>query len=721
MNENLFDLQSEEVVDKTILTKVLIENYRNIKSLEITPSEHGFILEGKNGVGKTNVLEAILWAITDKIMSGVSKSELQGITPTNSDKGITTNVELTFNDNYIFKKTYYEKYNADGDLTSRETVYTINGGVVKKNSQALSNLYEYLELKEVMNSFEKTKLLSEIDVPTLIYNTNYLKTIDYKNLRALIIEITGEISPQSIINGNDAYKKLVEPLRTSNGDLEALKEKLRTEKFGNSRSNYGGLQYEIQSLNSLIDEFNKKADDTVDITEIEKAKKELKVLDDEIFEKENALKQDSNELVKDIETKIVKAENELLKERQALNLQYDKELSNHNNKLNTSEIDKVATDLAVAKDKKTTLQDTYYKQRNVLSHKESLLDSAKLELEKVKNQINDFREQWQSVKNPKNVETITCPHCDKPFALHESKEHAIIIENKLSDINVYGKRARLRHDELVESVKTYEKELETAKQDLKDIETANETLTKEIETLATKHKELYKTIENHNNLAPKRILTNSVIETLTEKINSLNLEKIGVQSNNAELSIKMRNEIDLLKAKRQPLLDIIDSETASVRYKKDAQDYIVKRDNFIKQLNDVEQLMHLIKNVEREMLTETENRVSKAFGENVKFELFKINITNGSIDNRVCNMLVKDIHGNFVNINHINTGDYPRVALDFINSVKKHYGIRKSFVLVDELQSLDNAHQEQLLGLGEQIIATRVGLSQPKLEIIRIP
>ena len=60
MNENLFDLQSEEVVDKTILTKVLIENYRNIKSLEITPSEHGFILEGKNGVGKTNVLEAIL-------------------------------------------------------------------------------------------------------------------------------------------------------------------------------------------------------------------------------------------------------------------------------------------------------------------------------------------------------------------------------------------------------------------------------------------------------------------------------------------------------------------------------------------------------------------------------------------------------------------------------------------------------------------------------------
>ena len=64
----------------------------------------------------------------------------------------------------------------------------------------------------------------------------------------------------------------------------------------------------------------------------------------------------------------------------------------------------MATDLAVAKDKKTTLQDTYYKQRNVLSHKESLLDSAKLELEKVKNQINDFREQWQSVKNPKKTD-----------------------------------------------------------------------------------------------------------------------------------------------------------------------------------------------------------------------------------------------------------------------------------------------------------------------------
>jgi transcriptional regulator with AAA-type ATPase domain len=53
--------------------------------------------------------------------------------------------------------------------------------------------------------------------------------------------------------------------------------------------------------------------------------------------------------------------------------------------------------------------------------------------------------------------------------------------------------------------------------------------------------------------------------------------------------------------------------------------------------------------------------------------------------------------------------------------VKKHYGIRKSFVLVDELQSLDALHQEQLLNLGEQIIATRVGNSQPKIEVVRIP
>lgn len=687
------------------LTRIVIENYRNIAYLEIEPSEKGFILEGKNGVGKTNVLEAILWTLTDKLFSGVAQSERQGITPINAKKGIQTSVELTFNDIYIFKKIYYERYNADGDLTSRETTYAINGGSVKTNRQAFANLHDFLGVDNVINDFSKTKLLSDIDFITLLYNTSYLKEIDSKNLRALVVDMTGEVLPETIINAQEKYAPLREPFLKSNKDLEALKEKLRVERLGNTRANISGLNLEIASLENSIQEFNNRASQVIDRVEIEKAKKELKELDRVIFEKEQQLMASGSELKKDLEIEITKLENEIYVIKETLRKDYEQKLQEHNAKIDRRELDKKIVELEeVARDK--------YSYNKQISEKEILLSRRKNELNTLEMKRENLLKQWQDIKENKG-ENLTCPHCEKPFELHDTKEHAIIIKARLDEINKSGLETKNEIIGKQEAVETTKKELETIKKELEKLEKQEQELNDTIEPLA-------KTLENHKNQAPALVLENDSINTLLEKTTSLKTQISELEQSENDVKNTIRNEIADLREQKTPLLDVATQETIIKRYKKDAEELQETRQQKIERLNIVEQLEFLIKETQREMLTETENRVANIFGENIKFELFKVNISNDTIDSRVCNMLVKDIHNNFVDIKHINTGDYPRVALDFLARVKEHYEIPKSFVFVDELQSLDHQHQTQLFNLGEQVIASRVGKSQELLEVIKL-
>ena len=106
-----------------------------------------------------------------------------------------------------------------------------------------------------------------------------------------------------------------------------------------------------------------------------------------------------------------------------------------------------------------------------------------------------------------------------------------------------------------------------------------------------------------------------------------------------------------------------------------------------------------------------DEKVGGVFGKNIKFQLYKLNISNGEYDTRMCEMYVKDIHDTFVNIKRLNTGMFPIRATEFIAKIKEHYGIDKSFVFVDEVASLDSNHKKMLLNYGEQVFATAVSES----------
>lgn len=166
------------------------------------------------------------------------------------------------------------------------------------------------------------------------------------------------------------------------------------------------------------------------------------------------------------------------------------------------------------------------------------------------------------------------------------------------------------------------------------------------------------------------------------------------------------NQIELLKEARVEYVETTSQEATRNSYLKNAEEHRKEVKTINKRLIEVEELLLLIKELKKDMFTMLSEKVEDKFGKNIQFRLFKMNI-DGTVDTRVCDMLVKDVHGTFVNLKNINSGMYPVRVIEFLTKVKEHYGLPKSFILIDEMVGLlDKQHREWVYSFGEQILAT---------------
>ena len=112
-----------QTAQRPILKKIVLQNYRNFAYKEILVGDNGIILQGKNGLGKTNVIEAVYRNMSGKLFSGSSKSDTQDVTPRHGDKEAKTSVKLYFEkDNFTFELISYEEYSKK-DKTYKGTSY----------------------------------------------------------------------------------------------------------------------------------------------------------------------------------------------------------------------------------------------------------------------------------------------------------------------------------------------------------------------------------------------------------------------------------------------------------------------------------------------------------------------------------------------------------------------------------------------------------------------
>ena len=186
------------------IKKVSIENYRGIKKDEFQVSPKGVIFSGRNGIGKTSRIEAIYWCLTGVLFDNSSKGVNDKIKTiqTGKKKPIRVSLQITDSDGELFfiTKEVKEKWNTkkasneeiyEGD----ETNYIINGNpyIKKDYDTVVGRIFGFDNLKNEVYNNKKFELLKKIDWFNLVTNPNYIKKLDNKTIRELLIFSVNDI------------------------------------------------------------------------------------------------------------------------------------------------------------------------------------------------------------------------------------------------------------------------------------------------------------------------------------------------------------------------------------------------------------------------------------------------------------------------------------------------------------------------------------------------
>ena len=707
---DLFEMGSTNntVKDTRIrLKKVTLQNYRNIEYKEYVLDGNSVLLEGINGLGKTNVLEGIFWALSGNLFNGIAKTESQEIIPFNAEKDIETSVKLEFTNNlFVFERKVTQMWSRDKETyKGLKTVLLVNNAVSKNQNTAITSLLNYLGLADITNEFKTIPLLAKLNLFELIYNANSLRTLDYKVIRAIITNMVGEVDYKDIINANpDKYNTLIEPLKEHGLDLEALKSNTRSKIFDKNN----GLEFLVKSSKKIIESYENNSNVVASKEDIENAKTEIAKLDTKI----NELKKQKSETVdKNIETisnKITQLQNDIYARENELRLEH-----------------KQAIDLVMANSKEGELKEKQNSLNNLRDDRVELntkISNKEIELAKLQSQLEikkgllktatellfELKAQYRELENssPTGVE-YTCPECGSIFDVSKTREYISLNKTK---INIEGHNAKQKVNGYEEGVATLEDDIQVLADYIVDLQTQRNQLDKNMNLLASEVQELGKEIATQKTkVPPLDLIYDNEITNYKSEIVKLNNQKEELKTNSQQAVINLDTQIRDLETQKEPFNEIASAESTANSYRKDAD---IERKKLAKLQDDLQlqnEIVILIKELEKEMYEKLDKKVSNIFGENVKFKLYKLNVSNGEYDTRMCEIYVRDIKDRFVNIKTINTGMFPVRATEIISKIKKHYKIAKSFVFLDEMSSLDDSHLQMVKVFGEQIFATKVG------------
>ena len=724
VNEGLFATNVEEVVkshDTSLqpihIKQVLIQNYKSIPYKEYMLDGKSLFLKGKNGLGKTNVLEAIYWALSGVLFDGTAKSERMEIKPKDSTPETETSVKIVFTggNDFVLEKKLVEKYDSKGNFKGNETSLIINGSPMGiRDGQ--ERLLELLGLENLQRAFKKDPNLNAIDIMALVYNPLYVTSMDYKQLRALIISIIGDVSfEQTIRERKEYYQEVETAWKINGGTLDDLKNVTRNAIHD---KNYG-LEVEVTKANAILENYEKEAKVELNMDEINLAKKEIDKLDKEIKKLrdeqiggEEAVNANFNAKIGAKELEISNLKLKLTQEHQALITKLtDNSIDN--------EIDEKRKSIARHRDERSRINDSINEKNGKKVAIEQTVIGKNSELLRQKNFLDGYKEQWQKLTKPSNDTVYTCPHCNKPFSVSETAEYKSHIAEQKAQITKNG-------NETKEVVKALEKGIEELNEDkealLKDIlklqgertqlDSNIAQLNTDIQALETKRN------EQRSKLPVLMIESSQDYQTLMGELNSLKTAKNEALSNLTAHKQELSRQIGELEYQRSIHLGTANKE-------------IIRNDNLRKselkrkeleetqsKLQAKKELTALIKELERETYAKLDSRIENIFGNDFTFQLYKENTSNGEYDTRMCEMYVKDSHDKYVNISRINTGLYPIRWAEFIGIVKKHYNVPQTFILVDEVSSLDSEHRTRLMGFGEQVLATSVSDTNAIEEVI---
>ena len=284
------------------LTKLKITKFRKLENLEFDFSKDKInILIGNNGIGKTTVLDSILWLIADEtlIYGKTNADNLDKNKPNDClcVEGIFRKDDPNNTDELVLKREFKPKFTKDGEFADYSNKLYINNAEYSVKDYT-ARLYQEIGFNTdyVTKSFNDFMALCDFD---------YLGRIDYKKSREKIEKLLDISNAESIVE-QEKYSPIAKDLKAvlfdtskvttlynkelSNANAECAKfEALIIEQENAPKNNFRPIQ-EIQDEIAKLQESNFDHSEAYKnaVQEIAKARETRQEYEDKLVEKNNA-------------------------------------------------------------------------------------------------------------------------------------------------------------------------------------------------------------------------------------------------------------------------------------------------------------------------------------------------------------------------------------------------------------------------------------------------
>lgn len=253
------------------LERISLTNFRKHKQLSISFSENETIITKPNFFGKTTIIDAYLWVLTDKNSRGEKNYSPKPIIDNEEVHGVDSIAELVF-DNITLKKVFKEKWESvrgsvDKTFSGHTTEYYINEVPYTKRDYE-DYIKDHIADKEMLQSILNVQWWCE----------NKPSGNGWENRRKLLLDMAGDIDYSAI--ETDEIKELL-----SNKTVDEAKKQYKEQMKKLNKS--------IEEIPNRIDEVQRMIDECNDIdvlfvkSEIERLEQCKQELREAIADNEN--------------------------------------------------------------------------------------------------------------------------------------------------------------------------------------------------------------------------------------------------------------------------------------------------------------------------------------------------------------------------------------------------------------------------------------------------
>lgn len=687
-----------------MIKKLSINNFRNIEAAEYDLGQTN-IISGENGLGKSNTLNALMWLLTDTLLTdkfGSGENQIDSIIPFDFKKGKHTSVSITLDNGKKYTKIYKTDFEKNSDrVKGHHNEFMLNDVVVKTKNEFYEKLYTDFNFKEAF----KAPYVNEVNLFTdPLYA---LLKLDKRVLRDLLIHIGCGVSNEEL------YAQGFEELRAYENKYDGKFETMRFDLMKANRE----LTKEQTILEAKLEDYaNVEENDPSKIKTLNDKKSEL------LLAKSKLQVGNTTSEIKELELKIKELSLDKQNKIAETKTKFQSELNKILNEIESIKAKKATALDEVLKNLKIELLDIQTKKAEVQSSKATYeaevnghTSNIKYAIDKARRLVEDKTSaaiDFEMEKNKKFDDYITCPHCGGVFSLipdaevkfNDCKLRRITeLENKICDCK--QEEAKLKEtceneNKLKASASLEVSKLSARLNELINLETEKQM---QIEYTTNNFKFEDKTPELMTEAEQIKTAIYSIsfpeidsqIEALSIKRSNLILQsKEVINDEIAKLDIQINEVEEQLKSEY-----IIQSKLAT---KTELEGKLAR---VVEQINDNDFLIAKVNDFIHKMIECINTKALAKTG--IHFVMLEENLSNSGLT-ETCYATFDGIEFAF-----INSSQKIVEGIKFIERLKEiaknDFNVEYNTlpILADKLEGID--HEERLFNLTkEQLIATRV-------------